>query len=291
MGYLLGQSLINGLMIGGVYALIAVGLTIIFGVMKIINFAQGEFLMLGMYLTWIIYSVTGLSPYVLIPLVFALMFLFGMGAFQTVFRPLIGRDSTRFILLTMGLSYFLENAAQLVFSNTYRTVITSVKDSAIRASALSISTPRLIAFLVALVLVTLVFLFLKHSKVGRAMRATAENREVAQMLGINTNRTFLFSFALGVAMAGLAGLLLTPIYYVYPRVGGSFKTIAMVVVVLGGLGNTAGALIGGLIAGIVEAFVGTYVALDLAPAGVFALLLLVLYFRPQGLFGKGARKA
>jgi branched-chain amino acid transport system permease protein len=287
----MGQSVINGLLIGGVYALIAVGLTIIFGVMKIVNFAQGEFLMVGMYATWLLFSAIGGSPYLLIIPVAFIMFIFGWLVYKILVNPVVGKGDTSYILLTIGLSFFLQNAAQLIWTADYHTVETSLKGQALQLGGLSILVPRLIAFAVAIILVAIVHLFLKKTDIGRAMRATAENSEVSSMLGINPITTYAIAFAIGTVLAGIAGTLLTPMFYVFPRVGALFTTTAFVVVVLGGLGNITGALLGGLLIGLVEAFTGSFIALDLAPVGTFIVFLLVLLLKPEGLFGGGARKA
>ncbi len=286
------QSILNGLVMGGVYALIAVGLTIIFGVMKVINFAQGECLMLGMYTTWVLNRITGLSPYLLIVPVTMVMFLIGQLIFRLVIHPIIGRPGTDFVVVTMGLAFVLVSVIQLIFSPTYQSIPNEIRDASVKfGGGLAVSAPRLIACAVMVVAVLAIHFFLKKTDVGRSMRATSENIKVAQMMGINTKRTFALAFALGITMAGLCGLLLSPIYYVYPNVGMPFKIISMVIVVLGGLGNIGGAVLGGMIAGVVEAILGSYVSADLAPAGIYLILILVLTFKPEGLFGKGARKA
>lgn len=286
------QSILNGLVMGGVYALISVGLTIIFGVMKMINFAQGEFLMIGMYATWVLHRLTGYSPYALVVPVMLIMFVLGQIVFRVVIKPIVGRPSMNFVVVTMGLAFVLVSIIQLLYSPTYQTVVTTVKDSSVRiGDSLAVGAPRVIACCVMVVVVFIVYMFLKKTDLGRAMRATSENIEVAQMLGVNTTRVFAFAFSLGVTLAGMCGLLLTPIYYVYPNVGQPFKTISMAIVVLGGLGNIGGAVLGGLIAGVVEAVLGSYVSADIAPAGIYVILILILALKPDGLFGKGVRKA
>lgn len=290
-GWLIGQSLLNGLTMGGIYALISVGLTLIFGVMKVINFAQGEFLMLGMYMTFLLHRMSGLGPYHLLIPVILVMFLIGVILYRILIKPIIGRDGTSFIIITMGLSYVMTTTIQLIFSPNSQTVATSVSSISVPIGPFSIALSRLIAFGFMAVAVLLVYLFLKKTDVGRAMRATSENIEVSQMLGIKTNNMFRLAFGLGITMAGITGLLLTPIYFVTPTVGAPFKTIAMACVVLGGLGNVGGAVIGGFLTGILEAFVGSFISFDLAPGSGYLILLIVLIFKPDGLFGKGARKA
>lgn len=289
------QVIVNGLLMGGIYALVAIGLTMIFGVMKIVNFAQGEFLMIGMFIAWSISPLTGASknPYLLIVPLSILMFIFGVIIFQLVIKPVVGRDGSNFIVLTLGLSYLLQNVVQLFFGPDYRAmpVNSELKAGVYQIFNVVLIKPRVFAFLIALVFVALIFWFLNKTRAGRSMRATAESIEIAKTLGVNTYRTYMIAFSIGAVFAGIAGLLLTPIYFVYPRIGVLFSTIATCCVVLGGLGNITGALLGGLIIGLLESFVATYISLDLAPVAIDLLLIIILVFKPSGIFGGGMRKA
>ena len=291
MAWKIIQAVLNGILNGGVYAIVAVGLTIVYGVMKMINFANGEFVMFGMYFTYLLYSVTGWTCYALIPLVVVVMAAFGYVVYKLVIQRVIGRDSTTYIMITVGLSYFLMNLAQIIFSATPVSVPSDIKTASVSIGLYSMSLPRIIAFLSACALIFGVWIFMQKSTTGRAMRATAEKPEVAQMLGINTRVAFTVAFVLSVVLAGLAGLLLTPIYTIYPSVGSVLKTTALMIVVLGGMGSIPGALVGGVLVGIVEALVGTLISSNLGPAGIFVVFLIVLYLRPQGLFGKKGRVA
>lgn len=285
------QTLLNGIVLGGIYCLISVGLTVIVGVMKVVNFSQGECLTVGMYVTYVLQILTGWDPLVLLVPVMIIMFLFGMGVFEIVIRPVVNREKTVFTVVTMGLAYVLSTGLLLIFSANPIPVDSAFKTTTLTLGSFSIAMPRAQSFVLMLVFIVALNLFLKKTDMGRAMRATAENKEVSQMLGINTKSVSRFAYGLGIMFAGVAGLLLTPTYYLYPTVGNSFKIMAMVCVVIGGLGNVGGAVIGGLLIGVVEAFLGTFVSVDLAPAGSFVLLLLVLIFLPNGLFGKGERIA
>jgi len=288
--WLIGQALINGLLSGGVYALVAVGLTIVFGVMKIVNFAMGEYLMLGMYATYIGFMLTGLNAYWLIPFVIVIMAIIGIISFKLTIRPLLSKKSeTAYILVTVGLSFFLLNMVELIFGPNYLTVPSNIKSASFALGNFTIGYPRLIALLVALILVVLVNLMLNKTLLGRAMRATSEKPEVAQLMGINTERTYMTAFTLSIVIAGIAGLLLTALYYAYPQMGAMYGTATFVAVVLGGMGNIKGAFIGGLLIGLVENLVGTTLGPDLGPAGIFLMFIVVVYFRPQGLFGKKER--
>ena len=289
------QATINGFLTGGVFALIAVGLTMIFGVMKIINFAQGDFLMVGMYVTWLLFRIMGLAlPYWLIPLVAVIMFGLGALVFRTTVVKVIGKGDSNYILLTLGISYLLQYGIQLIFSPNFQSLEVSnqFKQSAVSlGGGLIVMLPQLIAFIVALIFVIGMNYFLNSTDMGRAMRATSEDSTVASMLGVNTKVVYTVAFSLGIVFAGISGLLLSPIYSIHPRSGVLFSTIAMAVVVLGGLGNIKGAMISGIIIGLVQSFFGTFTSMDIAQIAIDTALIAVLMFRPFGLFGGGARKA
>lgn len=289
--WVFGQSVINGLLMGGVYALAAVGLTMIFGVMKIVNFAQAEFLMLGMYSTWLLVNAIHCEPYLMIVPVGVILFTIGCFIYWLIVRPIMHKEGiNRFILLTIGLQSALQGLVQIVMGADYRSVNSAVKGASVMLGDYSFATPRLIAMAVVVALFAALGIFLKKSEVGRAMRATAENSDIAAMLGINPAAHFAVAFGLGAALTGVAGLLLTPMYYTYPTIGDMFGTLTFVVVVIGGMGSIKGALLGGLLIGLIEALVSSFVAMDLGTAGIFVVFVLVLVFRPQGLFGGGARE-
>jgi len=292
----IAQSVLNGLLSGGVYALIGVGITIIFGVMKMVNFAAGAYLVWGMYFTYLWHKWTWLSAYALIPLVVLSMILFGYITFKGTIRRVIKTGGTSFILITVGLSFFLQNLAETVFGTNPLSVDSSIKTSSFLLGKIGglpviVGIPRLIAFLVMLVLVLGVNFLLTRTMMGRAMRATAEKPEVATMLGINTNKTYTFAFVLGVTLAALSGLIVTPLYYVQATVGNTFRIAPLMVVVLGGMGSIKGALVGGMLVGVVEQLVATFISADLGTAGICILFLIILYVMPYGIFGKGERAA
>ncbi len=292
------QAIINGLLTGGVYALIAVGLTMIHGVMKIVNFAQGEFLAIGMYISYVLYQLlpAGTIPYWLLLPVAVAMFFIGCIIFKTTITRVIGKDSTSYILLTVGLSYLLSNGLQLIFGPNYYSMQVSdeLKYGTVELFSnlgIYIMDSRLIAFAFALVFVLIIHWFLNKTDIGCAMRATAENQTVAASLGINSKFCFIFAFALGTMFAGVSGLLISPMFMAYPKIGSTFSIIAMSSMVLGGLGNIRGAMVGGLLIGIVESLTSIYVSSELSPIAINVALMLILIFRPYGLFGKGERKA
>lgn len=290
------QAVLNGLLSGGVYALIGVGITIIFGVMKMVNFAAGAYLVWGMYFTYLFHMLTGWSAYALIPVVVLCMVIFGFVTFKLSINKVIKIGGTSFILITVGLSFFLQNLAETIFGTQPLTVASSIKSASIQIGKISnlpivIGLPRLIAFGVMLVLVVGVYILLNRTLLGRSMRATAEKPEVATMLGINTQRTYTMAFILGVTFAGLSGCIITPLYYVQANVGNIFRTAPLMVVVMGGMGNIKGALVAGIMVGIVEQLVSTMISADLGAVGICLLFLIILYLRPYGLFGKGERTA
>lgn len=315
--WIIGQTIINGFLTGGMYSLVGVGMTIIFGVMKLVNFAAGSYLVWGMYFTYFWQYVLGgwVSPYLLIPLVVLSMVVFGYISFKLTIRRVLNTSDTSYILITIGLMFFLQNMAETfvgtrpltvyvsdVFKNgsftvqdlIIRFVPSLAKNQALADSPLALLNfgySRLIAFGAMVVLVLMVNMLLTKTLLGRAMRATAENSEIAKMLGVDAERTYTIAFIMGVAMAGLAGLLVTPLYYVSVSASIAFRTAPMMVIVLGGLGSIKGSFFGGILVGIVEALVTTLIDTQLSVASISILFLIVIYLRPQGLFGKKMRTA
>lgn len=293
----MGQTIINGLLIGGVYALITVGLTMIQGVMKIVNFAHGDFLTVGMYIVLLFFIVlpAGTLPYWTLVPVAIIMYLLGLLVFKTSIKKVIGKGDTNYILLTLGLSYLIQNVLQLLFGPDFQSldIPNSLKYGSIGlfGDSIILQTPRLIAFIGALISVILVTYFINKTDRGRAMRATSESTTIAATLGINTNRIFSFAFSLGIVFVGIAGLLLTPMFLISPQTGFNFSVIAFVAMILGGLGSMKGAMAGGLIIGLVESLTSNYLTMDLAPVTINAVLMLILVFKPYGIFGEGGRRA
>jgi branched-chain amino acid transport system permease protein len=291
--WVLGQSIINGFLLGGVYSLVGVGITIIFGVMKMVNFAAGSYLVWGMYFTYFWQHTLGgeVSPYLLSPLVILSMIVFGFVSFKLTIRRVLNSGDTSFILITVGLMFFLQNLAETFLGTTPLTVNSSLKLLSFQAGGFTFGYPRLIAFGVMLLLVLLVNILLNQTLLGRAMRATSEKPEVAKMLGVNTERTYTIAFIMGVTLAALAGLLVTPLYYVSVSASTAFRIAPLMVIVLGGMGSIKGSLIGGMLVGVVEACVSTLIDTQLSTAGICILFLIVIYLKPRGLFGKKERTA
>jgi branched-chain amino acid transport system permease protein len=281
------QLIVNGLLMGGVYALVAVGLTLIFGVMNVVNFAHGEFVMLGMVLTYLIHSYLGIDPDVSILLVIPVMF--GVGAFiqKILISRVVGLPDEAQILLTLGLSVLLTNLVLLFMGPDYLSVQTSYKLSVWAVGPILFPVARVIAFIVAMVFSALLWIFLTRTDLGKGLRAVAEKPEVAILMGINPRKMHWMAFGIGIALAAGAGSVITPFFYTFPSVGGMFVIIAFVVVVLGGMGDIPGAIIGALVIGVAESLSSQFLALDLAMLGVFIIFVLVLVFKPAGILGKG----
>lgn len=280
------QSVLSGILVGGVYALIGIGLTIIFGVMRVINFAHGDLLMLGMYVTWFIFTKTGLDPYVALIATAPLLFLWGAFLQKTLINRVLNALPQNQILLTIGLGLIMSNTMLLIFTSDYRILTTSYSSSSFDVFGLSVSQPLLISFLITVAITAALFWFLQRTDIGQAIRATAQDRDAAQLMGINVRWTSVLSFGIGSALAGTAGALIAPTYYIYPQVGGAFTLKAFVIVVLGGMGSIVGATLGGLIIGVTESLSAIYVASGLKELVVYVLFLALLLFKPSGLLGK-----
>jgi len=280
------QSLMSGILIGGVYALIGIGLTIIFGVMRVINFAHGDLLMVGMYLTYFLYTVFHVDPFVSILITIPLMFLYGAFLQKTFINRILGALPQNQILLTIGLGLIMSNAVMLAFTSDYKILTTSYSSSSMNLFGISISTPLVISFSITAAITVALYWFLLKTDTGQAIRATAQDREAARLMGINVKRMSILAFGLGAALAGTAGALISPTYYIYPQVGSAFTLKAFVITVLGGMGSVVGATLGGILIGVAESVGGVYIGSGWKEVIVFVLFLLVLLFKPSGLFGK-----
>jgi branched-chain amino acid transport system permease protein len=280
------QSVLSGVLVGGVYALIGIGLTLIFGVMRVINFAHGDLVMLGMYATWILFTRLGWDPYLSIVLVAPLLFLWGAILQITVIDRVLGALPQNQILLTIGLGLVMSNAVMLKYTSDYRILTTSYSSASFDLHGLSVSQPLLVSFVITVAITAALMLFLLRTDTGQAIRATAQDREAAQLMGINVRRMSVLAFGLGAALAGTAGALVSPTYYIFPQVGGAFTLKAFVIVVLGGMGSVAGATLGGILIGVAESLAAVYVASGLKELVVFVLFLVLLLVKPSGLLGK-----
>jgi len=280
------QSLISGILIGGVYALIGVGLTIIFGVMRVINFAQGDLLMIGMYLTYYLFHLFGIDPFASVLLTLPAMFLFGALLQKVFISRMLNALPQNQILLTIGLGLIMSNTMLLAFTSDYKILSTSYSSSSIHLAGISISSPLAVSFVITAVITAALYWFLMKTDTGQAIQATAQDRDAAQLMGIDVKRTSIIAFGIGSALAGAAGALVSPTYYIFPQVGSSFTLKAFVVVVLGGMGSVVGATLGGVVIGVAESLGAVYFSSGMKEVVVYVLFLLVLLLKPSGLLGK-----
>lgn len=279
------QAFLNGLLVGGVYALIASGMALIFGVMRLVNFAHGAFLMLGTYLSYYGWVLLGLNPYLFFPLWGVVLFVFALGIYRLLVRRVMGANDFLQILLTEGISLALIGLAQLVFGADYRQINLPIANRITGFGSLHFSVGYILSFVVSCLLVIALTQFLARTEMGRAIRAVAQNRSVAPLMGIRVERVSAITFGLGIACAGIAGALLLPIFWTNPTVGAPYTLKSFVIVVLGGMGSVQGAALGGLLLGVAEQFTAYTWADRYAEVVNFVIFLLVLLFRPQGLFG------
>jgi branched-chain amino acid transport system permease protein len=286
------SALLNGLTTGAVYALIALGLTLIYGVLHIINFAHGASLMMALYGVYALKERWGVDPYVALPFMVPAMFVLGYGMQRLIInRASHGKDEN-ILLVTLGLSIVMENLALLFFKSDTRTINTAYTLSTVaigpEAVQVMVSLPKLVAFAGALVVSALLIVILQRTDLGRAIRAVAKEKQGARLMGIDVDHVYAMCFGLGLACLGAAACFLLPAYYVNPQVGNGFVLVAFTVVVLGGMGSFAGALLGGLLIGVVESFGGLFLGESLGQVGIFVIFIAVLLLRPQGFFGAKA---
>ncbi len=279
------QAAINGLLIGGVYSLVAVGLNLIFGVMRIVNFAHGALMMVGMYTAYWSVTLLSINPYVSLLIVIPVMFALGALIQNFLINPIISAPEHNQLLLTLGVSLFLENLALFLWSPDYRIMATPFSSVNYFIGDISLSLVRILAFGVAMLCSAILYLILARTDLGKAIRAASEEREGAVLMGINVRRIYFFSFGLGAACAGVAGATITPFFPVYPHVGGLFVITAFVVVVLGGMGSFGGAFAGGLIIGVAESIGAIFLPGSMKTIVSFAIFILILLFKPTGIFG------
>jgi branched-chain amino acid transport system permease protein len=280
------QTIVNGLFIGGIYALVAVGLTLIYGVMLILNFAHGEFLMLGMYVAFGAFTLAGVDPYLAIPIAAILIFLLGASIQRGLIQRVLAAHPLNQIVLLLGVSTLLIGLVQFFLSAEPRAIHVPYETNVLIISGLRLNIPRLIAFLSSMVISVSLYLFLRFTRTGKAIRAVSQSRHAAWLMGINVKFIYLLTFGIGTAVTAIAGVLLTPNYKMIPTIGQSFAVTAFVVVVLGTMGNFIGAFLGGLIIGIVEVFAGFFLGGDVKIIASMLVFILVLLFRPAGLFGR-----
>jgi branched-chain amino acid transport system permease protein len=281
-------AMLNGIATGAVYALVALGLTLIYGVLHIVNFAHGSLLMLALYGVYFLYTLLGIDPYLALPIMVPAMFALGYALQRTVIVTASHGREENILLVTLGLSIIIDNLALYLWSADTRTINPSYAFDTVDFGIAFIAVPKLVSFLGALVVTALLWLLIQRTDLGKAIRAVARERHGARLVGIDVEHIFAMSFGIGIACVGAAACLLLPSYYAHPGVGESFVVIAFTIVVLGGMGSFVGALIGGFIIGLTESLGGLFLGENLGRIGVFVIFIAILLFRPTGLFGQRA---
>ncbi|MEK7387510.1 MAG: branched-chain amino acid ABC transporter permease [candidate division NC10 bacterium] len=280
---MVGQVIISGILAGALYAMVALGLALIYGVMRVINIAHGPLLMLGAYTTFFLYSALGLNPYLSIPVTMAVLFLVGIGLQRTLVFRVVDAPELSSLLLTFGVSIALVNLAQLAFTSDLRAV--EYLTGSLPLGPFAISKTRLVAFVFAAAVTALAFLFLQRTRLGKAIRATSQHREVAMVCGIDVQRIHMLTFGLATALAAAGGALLAVIVAIQPEMGQIWTFKSFLVLVLGGAGNYPGALLGGMLLGLVEQGASLFLTTQLSEVVAYLLLVVVLLVRPTGLLG------
>lgn len=280
------QACMNGLLTGALYAVIGMGLALIFGVMRIVNFAHGAFLMAGMYATFVLFDRFHVNPYLGFLPAGIFLFILGYLVYLGLIRPIRNQSHFMQILMTSGIALILTDGAQLIFHADYRQTNIDLVNRVLRFGPFALNAAALVSFGIAALLIVGLALFVTRTITGQALRAISQKPDIAPLMGINVSRIQAFSFALGIACAGAAGGLLLPALYLYPGVGEDFTTRAFVIVVLGGMGSIEGAALAGLLLGLAESLTSFYIGNQWALIVDFILFLLVLSFRPSGIFGR-----
>jgi branched-chain amino acid transport system permease protein len=278
-------ALVNGVLTGGVYALVALGLTLIYGVLHIVNFAHGSLLMMAMFAAFLMATKLGIDPYAGLPLVAGLMFCIGWALYRFVIGPLSRGQDRAILLATLGVSVVLDNLALVMFTGDTRQLETDMTFAMIEAGPLLLSVPRVVSFAVSVGLAGLLWAFMALTNTGRAIRAVAKEPAGARLMGIRPEAIFALAYGIGIACLGAAACLLLPSFYVSPEVGNVFILVAFTIVVLGGMGSFPGAILGGILIGVTESLGGLFLGESLGPICISAVFIAVLLLRPTGLFG------
>lgn len=288
MSSLILPAILGGLTTGAIYALIALGLTLIYGVLHIINFAHGSLLMLALYGVYFLHLFFGLDPYLAIPIVVPLFFLLGYGIQRGIIAPFSGGKEQNVLLVTLALSMIIDNLALYFWTSNTRTISLPYAYEMVEIGPAFIPLPRVIAFFASMLCALILWLVISRTRIGKAIRAVAIEKRGAELVGIDVQNTYAVCFGIGTACVAVAACLLIPTFYVTPQVGYAFVLIAFTTVVLGGMGSFLGALVSGLLLGVIEALCGLFLGESLGQIGIFLAFILILLFRPSGLFGRRA---
>jgi branched-chain amino acid transport system permease protein len=285
---LLLQILINGVLLGGLYAVMALGLALVWGVLNIVNLAHGAFIMLGAYLSWHLYTYLGIDPFLGLPITAVVMFAFGYAMQRGLLNLVVKAPMFNTLLITFGLEVVLTYLAQLAFSADFRTINPSYAGNSIQIGTVVLPLARLLAFGIAIVLTLAMWLFLLHTRLGRAIRATAQNLVAARLYGVEPRHLYAMTFGIGIGLAGAAGGLYGTVSQINPYIGATLTAKSFAIAIIGGLDNPLGVIVGGLFLGIIESLAVLYIGATFADVASFGVLVLVLIVRPSGLLGKTA---
>jgi len=285
---LLAQILVNGILLGGLYAIMALGLALVWGVLNIVNLAHGAFIMLGAYVSWHLYTYAGIDPFLGLPITVVVMFVLGYIIQRGLLNLIVRAPMFNTLLITFGLEVVLTYLAQLAFSADFRTINPSYAGNSFQLGPVVLPLARLLAFAVAIILTVAMWLFLLHTRLGRAIRATAQNLVAARLYGVEPRHLYAMTFAIGVGLAGAAGGLYGTVSQINPYIGAALTAKSFAISIIGGLDNPLGVIVGGLFLGIIESLTAAYIGPTFADVASFGVLVLVLIVRPSGLLGRTA---
>jgi branched-chain amino acid transport system permease protein len=280
------QAVCTGLLLGGVYGLLSMGLSIIYGVLRVINFAQGDFMMLGMYAAFFIFSFTSIDPILTFGLVFPLFFLFGIGIYKVVMSHVVfQRVKTSQLLMTFGMSFVIVNMAMAIFTPNFRNIFSQYRSSSLDIGPIQLNQAQTIGFIMSIATAIVLSLFLSRLRIGKTIRAVVDDKNTAALLGINVDRVYAITFGIGIALAALAGAALALYYPVFPDVGRNFQIVMFLAVMLGGLGKIRGSLLGGIVVGLIQSVLSLFIPSYLELLPVFVFFFIALVVKPEGLLG------
>jgi branched-chain amino acid transport system permease protein len=288
------QTIISGFLLGGLYGLIALGMALIMGVMRVINLAHGDFMMIAMYMSYWLFTLLGVDPYLSVFIAAPALFLFGLAIQKYLLTPVMKVESIlphNQVIMTVGLAMVFSNLATVFFTGNYRSTPVSYASSAWYLTdcwkdapiELSLSMPWTLSFITAVVITVALWIFLIKTDTGKSIRATSQDLDAALLMGVNVNWVRMITFGTGLVLVAAAGCVFLPIYYLYPSLGKQFTNVGFVITVIGGMGSTHGAVIGGLILGLFESMTATYIGMGWAPAGRFGIFVAALVFLPGGI--------